>query len=259
MASWSRVAVRTAAVLIVACLPAVAAGAPSAADKEQAEKAYEEAKDLYKRGQYRAAVQRLTDARALDPGAKELPYNLGLVHEKLGEVDEAIRWFELYLTLEKDEGERERVRSTIKRLEGARDELRAKQAAAAAASGSSEPPPPPPPPPPKKGRMDALVYATGGASLVALAAGTYLGLTAMSERPKNPTTGQGKSASDLQDDADAAHRKAVMADVAFAVAVLAGGASAYLYFGRDAAPSPTVGAALVPQPGGVAGSVRVVF
>ena len=86
----------------------------SAADRERAEKAYQASLDLYRKGKYRAAIERLEDARAIDPEAKELPYNLGLVHEKLGEIDDAIRYFELYLTLEADEGERERVRATIR-------------------------------------------------------------------------------------------------------------------------------------------------
>ena len=208
----------------------------SAADRERAEKAYQASLDLYRKGKYRAAIERLEDARAIDPEAKELPYNLGLVHEKLGEIDDAIRYFELYLTLEADEGERERVRATIRRLAGAKRDL----VAAASASAAPSPPPPPPredekPPPPRAaGRLDGWVYTTGGLALATLATGTFFGVRALAKHDGHPTTGAGKTLGDVQNAADDAHRSAVLADVFFAVGLASGAAAAFLYFGRNA-------------------------
>src|ERR1019366_3459132 len=47
-------------------------------------------------------------AHALDPTAKDLVFNLGVVHEKLSDIDDALRWFELYTTMSLSPTERER-------------------------------------------------------------------------------------------------------------------------------------------------------
>jgi tetratricopeptide (TPR) repeat protein len=236
------------------------------AEKERAEKAYEAALVLYRKGQYRAAIDKLEEARAIDPQAKELPYNLGLVHEKLGELDDAIKWFELYLTLEPDESERERVKGTLRRLEGARRDLRP----APSATASAAPPPPPPPsassderpaprPPPPGGRLDGYVYAAGGVAVATLAAGTFFGVRALSLRPSNPTTGSGRTIGDLQSSADDAHRSAIVADLCLGLAAVSGAAAAWLYFGRspDAPPPPEV--AIVPTGDGMRATLRMRF
>lgn len=245
----------------LATLPCDAAPASkvSPRDRDRAEKAYQASLDLYRKGQYRAAIEKLEDARAIDPEAKELPYNLGLVHEKLGEIDDAIRYFELYLTLETDETERDRVRATIRRLAGAKRDLKP----AASASAAPPPPPPhedekpPPPPPPHAGRLDGWVYGTGGLAIAALAGGAFFGVRALSKHPSSPATGNGQTIGDLQSSADDAHRSAVVADVLFGVGIASGVAAALLYFGRDA--EPAADAAVLPIPRGVAGTVRVRF
>ena len=240
--------------LFVACL---AAGLARADDKDRAQVVFSEAKDLYKRGQYRAAVTKLEEARRLDPAAKELVYNLALVHEKLSEVDKAISFFELYLTLEKDEEERTRVRAIVKRLEGARSDLEKKRAAeAASASAAVEPPPPPPPAEPerKKGKLDGWVYGAGGVSVVALLSGVYFGVKALSTNPGSTKTGPNKSIKELQEDADTTKVNAANADVSLAIALAAGGAAAGLYFFRTREVPTT--AVVVPLRGGAAAAVE---
>jgi ribosomal protein L12E/L44/L45/RPP1/RPP2 len=238
---------------------------PRTASQDRAAAAYETALKLYKNGQYRAAVDKLIEARKLDPTAKLLPYNLGLLYEKLGELDNAIKNFQLYVSLETDEADRERVKSIIQRLEGARADLARSAASAEPVASASAPAPPAessapepsaappeaPPPPRKKGRLDGWVYGTAGLAVVGLAAGTFLGLQASSQRPSDVTTGMGKTIDDLRAEQDRAHRTAVFADVSFGVAVLAGGAAAVLYFTRES-PAPRVTGVLVPQPGGAA-------
>lgn len=248
---------------LVAAVPALAAppkdAAPAAVgteSKDRAAEAYATALKLYKGGQYRAAIDKLIEARKLDPTAKELPYNLGLVYEKLGELDDAIKNFRLYLTLETDIDEMERVQATIDRLEGARAELEKKQKAEQPVEKPvAEKPKPPPivqpepePAPRKKGKLDGWVYGTAGLAVVGAAAGTVLGLRALSQRPDDPpTTTSSKSYADLQSDADSAHKTAVMADVAFGVAAVSAVTAVVLYFTREA---PVVTGAVVPQPGG---------
>ena len=195
-----------------------------AASHDRAQKAYQEALKLYKNGQYRAAVDRLVEARKLDPTAKELPYNLGLVYEKLNNLDESIRSFELYLNLETDADEKERVRGIIQRLQGARaEQLRAQPSATAPASTSARPPPPPPPPPTvtsepppperHRGRLDGWVYGTGTLAVAAGGAGVVLGVLALGKRPADDvkTTRSGRDAQRK------AHNFAVGADIAFGV------------------------------------------
>ncbi|MCS6900779.1 MAG: hypothetical protein RMJ98_14680 [Myxococcales bacterium] len=242
-----------------------AANPSDANSQDRAQMAYQEALKLYRSGQYRAAVDKLLEARKLDPTAKELPYNLGLLYEKLGEIDNAIKNFELYLTLETDNEEKERVRATLQRLEGARVEL-AKNKPTASASPSTESPPlpltssppslePPPPPPstPRKGRLDGLVYGTGGLALAAAGVGVFFGIRALSLRPEKSTADQ--SIETLEDRQRRAHQSGIFADISFGVALASGGAAALLYLLRDAPPPPGGTSAFVSptQGGGLVG------
>src|SRR5262245_44072169 len=61
---------------------------PMSASKAAAEKHYKRARELYQLGRYREAIAQLEAALKLDPQGAELLYNLGLVHEKLGDADE---------------------------------------------------------------------------------------------------------------------------------------------------------------------------
>lgn len=236
--------------------------APARADdKDRAQAVFSEAKDLYKRGQYRAAVTKLEEARRLDPGAKELVYNLALVHEKLFEVDKAIPFFELYLTLEQDEDERARVRAVVKRLEGARADLekqRKAEAAAASASASAAHPAPPPAPPAaqerRRGKLDAWVYTAGGVSAIALLGGVYFGVRALGSNPGSTKTGPDKSIRELQEDADATKSSATNADISLAIAIAAGGAAAGLYLLRTR--EVPASAVVVPVRGGAAAALE---
>lgn len=237
--------------------------AATPAEQEQAQKIFTEAKDLYKRGQYRAAIQKLEDARRLDPGAKELPYNLGTVHEKVGDLEKAIQYFELYLTLEKEESERDRVRQIIKRLEGAvADAKRNRPPPAASSSAPEKPkkrdddPPPPTETTPGPRKLTKPVIALGAVSAATLLAGAYFGLKALGSQPKDAKTGNGTSIRDLDDDADATKSNARKADLFVAVSLLTGGAAAYLYWKQER--PPVTGSAVV-LPGGAATRWEVRF
>lgn len=234
---------------------------PPGVNPERAQVVYKEALKLYRSGQYRAAIEKLNTARKLDPSEKNLPYNLGIVHEKLGELDDAIKNFEIYFELETDKDEKERVQVTIQRLRGARDEInRNKPAPPASAPASSSapppepPPPPPPPPPPRKGRLDALVYGTGGLALAATGAGIFFGVTALSRRP-DLSTASNKTLPELQNEQKMANSRALFADLSFGVAIASGGAAVLLYLLRDAPPEASASSGYIAptQGGGLVG------
>ncbi len=97
----------------------------------KAEHHYKRARELYQLGRYREAIAQLEAALKLDPGGAELLYNLGLIHEKLGDVEEAVDAYKRYLkALGKDADPEEvtKIKGIIKRLEGAKTELKAREA-----------------------------------------------------------------------------------------------------------------------------------
>jgi len=220
---------------------------PKAAEsKKKAKPHFEKARQAYRNGQYREAVSELEKAIEIDPGGKDLHFNLALVYEKLGEVDLAINAYKRYTELETDPQELEKTIQTIRRLEGAREELRKKEEPSVVPAPQDAPPPEretivvrePAAEKPKKGRLDGWVYGAGGVAIAAALAGTYFGLRALSTQPKsNEATGNGTSIYDLQDRADRAHSYAVAADICFGVSAVAAGAGLLLYFTRDAKPT----------------------
>jgi len=97
----------------------------------KAEQHYKRARELYQLGRYREAIAQLEAALKLDPGGAELLYNLGLIHEKMGDVEEAVDAYKRYLkALGKDADPEEvaKIKGFIKRLEGAKSELKAREA-----------------------------------------------------------------------------------------------------------------------------------
>lgn len=130
------------AVLAVHARPALARAAsgeepksdeekPKSPQQQQAFQHFLRAQELYKLGRYREAIARLEAAVKLDPDAPDLWYNLGVVHEKLGDADEAIVAYERYLKLlgpDADAEELKRIRGFIQRLKGARTDLKDREA-----------------------------------------------------------------------------------------------------------------------------------
>lgn len=201
---------------------------------------HDEARALYERGEYRAAVTKLEAALELDPDGSELVYNLALIHERLAEVDEAEHYYRLYLEMEQDPKIRERVEAVLRRLEGAKKDLAPPPSAAV-----TTPPPlltaatPTPPPTVLVRPVKPAVIVTSG-----IAAGSLLvsGLFAITASLKNPgtsaSTGEGTSYEDLASQARSAHRHAVVADVTLVIAALASASALYLYFSTSKVPRP---------------------
>src|SRR5271165_212779 len=87
----------------------VLADETSPANVAAARKHFEKARADYGRGAYREAIGELEAAHSLDPNAKDLVFNLGVVHEKLADIDDALKWFKLYTTMDLVPLERDRA------------------------------------------------------------------------------------------------------------------------------------------------------
>ena len=216
-------------------------------DKTQlAEKRFKQARKLYSQGKYREAITKLKEAIALDPAGVELYYNLGVVNEKLQEVDDAIEAYEQYVEMVDDPREKKRVRKIIKRLQGAKHEIKSREMLPVPVKTKTvvvvkekkviKTVEVDRPADPGKGRLDGWVIATGSLAIVAAGAGGYFGYLALRDNNQNPTTGGEATMQSLRDRFDRSRTEAKYADIAFG----AGGAlaitSLVLYFARDAKP-----------------------
>jgi hypothetical protein len=290
--------------ILAAAIPARADGpspspsaspSPSPANVAAARRHFDKARGYYEQGQYREAIGELDTAHTLDPSAKDLVFNLGVVHEKLGDIDEALQWFKQYASMNLTPQESDRAEAYVRRLEGARREVEGAhegpahktttatapeappserpeaQAPTVPAPSSSPPDSPPgsspgpartarepsPSPSPWQSRIDAPVIATGVVAGIGLVAGVVLGIKAVADRPGDFVTGRDGSYSDLTGQVNAAHSEAVAADVSFGVAAVAGAACAYLYWLRPHTAAPSrASISAGPLPGGGAVLLR---
>lgn len=230
---------------------APATGQPAAPTEEQvqAQRHFQRAKDLYQAGSYRDAIAELEAARALDPKAKELVFNLGIVHEKLAKYDEAIAWFQKYLELEGvTAAERAKAESIIKRIEGAKREAQASGGTPSpqptpgpgeGLAGGTEPGGTKPEGPAPHGRIDAATIAAASVAVVGLGVGTVFGIRAVALRPGEGAfvTGRDGTYADLTARTQDAHDSAIVADIGLGVGLVAAGVTALLYFGRTREPA----------------------
>jgi tetratricopeptide (TPR) repeat protein len=122
--AWAASAVLISILLLVPEGHALAQGAPTAAQAEAVE-FYRSGREHFEAGRYREAITDLERAVSLDPNSPTLVYNVARVYELLGNLEQAIRYYLLYLRmLSNDEGdERVRVADTIERLQGAQDQV----------------------------------------------------------------------------------------------------------------------------------------
>ncbi len=226
----------------------------SSEDQARAQQHFQRAKELYSAGSYRDAITELESARILDPRAKELVFNLGIVHEKLAKFDEAIGFFQKYLEMEGlTSAERAKAESIIKRIEGAKREV-------PEPNGTVTPPPPGPgegltgpvtnerPVEPEHGRVDVWTIAAGSVAVVGLGVGAVFGINALATRPSSDfVTGRDGSYAQLVKDTDDAAAAAVVADVGLGIGLVAAVATAILYFGRTKDAPAKAGTRVVPS------------
>lgn len=217
--------------------------AASAEASAEAQTHFQRAKDLYQAGSYREAYGELEAARDLDPRAKELVFNLGVVAEKLARFDDAITHFTAYLEMEGvAPAERAKAEANIKRLEGAKREATPAGPGETPARGGGTEAPAEPAPRASGGvgRIDAATVAAASVAVVGLGVGLGFGIHALGTRPgEGFVAGRDGTYADLVARTDSAQRSALVADVGFAVAAASTIAAAYLYFGRSKTPART--------------------
>lgn len=208
------------------------------------------ARALYEAGNYPDAIAELETARALDPYAKDLVFNLGIVHEKALHIDEALHFYRLYLEMDIEPAERARAESIIKRLEGARAHVQP------TATATTTAPPPATtiivaPSSPPHGRFDALTATSGVLALAGFGVGAGFGVAALGARPPSNyvTGGPGDpnangTYAQLKSMVDQANFYAIIADIGFLTGIVFTGVTLGVYFGRtkkpDAQPAVTV-------------------
>ena len=185
---------------------------------------FDRALELYRAGRYADALQELQVAAKLDPGGKDLFFNLSLVHEKLGQLPEAIVALERFRELETDAAERERAHLTIERLKGAR----ATQSVAPPAPAPC--PEPPPPPAPSPGRPTAVLVGTASVAVVSLVVGAIFGAKALADDVGDARTSASLSIEQLRERGRRAPREALVADIAFAIGAASAGTFAGVWF-----------------------------
>lgn len=184
---------------------------------------FDRALELYRAGRYAEALEQLEDAAKLDPNGKDLFFNLALVHEKLGQLPQAITALSRFRELETDATERERARLTIERLRGAE---RAGQAAPLPVLRDCEKPAPAPPP----ARPNPLLIGSASVAVVSLVVGAVFGIKALSDDVGGTGTSPTLSLGQLRERGRRAAREALVADVAFALGAAAAGTFAGVWW-----------------------------
>jgi tetratricopeptide (TPR) repeat protein len=209
--------------------PAGAEGPPEAALQH-----YDNGRRHYLAGRYRDALAELKAALEYDRNAPDLIYNIARVYENLAELDEAIAYYQRYLALIplSELEERDRTEKTIRRLQGAKDELAGRQGEDAP---SSQPRPQLRQATPA-GRADLAFWLTGGAALAFLAGGATCGALALHNynRVGDFVVGKDGDLEARQDKSDNAKRFALVADGLFIAGGVALATAAALFLLRDA-------------------------
>jgi tetratricopeptide (TPR) repeat protein len=224
----------------LAAAEAPVAPEPPASAEERAVSLHDEAREHYERGHYRAAAELLEQALVLDPDGVELLYNLGLIYERLGELEVAEGYYRRYVEREPDAARRARGEAILRRIRGAA-QSKAPTAPAPEPTGAAAP-------------SSYLWLVPGGIAVAAAVTGTVFGIGALARDPgETPRTAPGTAVDDLRSDAETAHTFAVVADVAFLVSAVAVGATVALY----ATSRGETEVALAVAPG--SGAVRVRF
>jgi tetratricopeptide (TPR) repeat protein len=192
------------------------ASARPAADRARARDLYRDGTERFRRGEVAPALEAFQEAYRLDPHPV-LAYNIARAHETLGQVEEALTAFRLYLELDPQASDRGAVEQRIATLQAELDARRALErrnaelARAAAQTRDAAPPPPPPPPAPSP-----VPWVIAGVGVLGVGAGAVLGVLASGKRGDAEDEKLAARASELDDDA---RSLATAANVAF----LAGG------------------------------------
>lgn len=187
---------------------------PAERGEQGARRHFDRALELYRAGRYTEALDQLERAAKLDPGGKDLFFNLALVHEKLGQLPDAIAALERFRELETDDAERERARLTIERLRGAEQAAEVPHPAPCPESPALPPPP---------AASSPVLIGAASVAAVSLVVGAVFGTKALVDDIGNTSTSPSLSIGQLRERGRQAAREAVIADIAFAVGAASAG------------------------------------
>ena len=226
-------------------------GPASVGDPIDSAEHYKRARQFYQAGDYPHAIAELEAARAKDPTEKVLVYNLAIVHEKRGDIEEALKFFREYATMNLTDEERSKNELDIRRLEGAKKDLEAKRDSEkpkviVVHDGGSN------------GRLDVWTIGAAGVAVAGLGVAVYFSLKANADKPAAGfVTGKDGTYAQLQNETNKAHNEAIAADVFYGVGIAGAAAAVLLYALRPKeaqSPPPPASAQLSasPIPGGAA-------
>jgi tetratricopeptide (TPR) repeat protein len=207
-----------------------APGAEATVEAEPKARAhFQAALEQYRAGQYTHALASLREAATLDPHGKDLFFNLALVHEKLGQLPEAVAALERFRELEPDEAEREKARLTISRLRGAEREKPQVRESVRCPELPLAPQPQPQPQPPPPPSPNLVLIGAGSLAIASLVVGAVFGVKALSEDVDGVRTSSALSLGQLRERARRAERAALLADLSFALAAASAGTFAAVW------------------------------
>jgi tetratricopeptide (TPR) repeat protein len=235
---------------------------------ERARELYLRGDRLYAEGSYDEAIAALEQAYDLSHRSALL-YDIANALERLGRYEEALRYLNDYAP-SAPEHQRHIVLKRIRSLEARAEEQRRADrargeraappveapAAAAAPSPVSEPASGPPPP--------VLGYVIAGAGLVSIGAGVVLGLSASSARDEAEGECVNNGAQTLcpasaHDALSAGRNRAIAADIAWGVGLVAVGVGVYLVLDADSESGATTALRSTAAPGGAGVSLVHTF
>lgn len=250
-----RRAAAAALVLVVALAGAARAQPPT---KAEAEKRFQAAEALYKRGEYLAAAAEYQAAYDLS-GLAGLLYNVAQSYRLGGERAKAVVAYRAFLEKAPEHPLAAVARGHLEALEG---ELAAEQPAEEPPPAPRRPPrsdvvAAPPPPAPARGRgLRVAGLVSGGVGLVALGAALHYGIVARkaSDAISDNDEGWSRSLLDRYDEGESAERRMFVLTGVGAAALAAGGVLYYLGWRADRAEVVPVTPA-----GGAGAAVRVRF
>lgn len=192
---------------------------------------YERGRKEYLAGRYREALAELKAALALDPYSPNLVYNVARVNEDLAEFDEAIKYYRQYKGLLPEDAaeEREKTQQTIRRLQGAKDQLAQQRRETAATA---------PPAAPSNGRADVAFWLLAGTGLALAAGGGVTGYLAVrrEQEVRDFVVGKDGTVEDRKELGQQADELALASDV---MSIAAGAivlSAVVLFFSRSSEP-----------------------
>lgn len=201
---------------------------PGSTDAERLERAreiYDNGANLYEEGRYEAAILAFEQAYDLS-GAPLLLYNIANAYERLGELERAVEYLDRYRAFappEEAESLRERVRSLERRIDARRAGGEPEEGGAESPAALEPGPDLEPMPAPGDTGPDPIRWALVATAGVGLVTGITFGVLSNRSRDDYESAcvdvaGDRICPSSASGDYDAWRRRAITADVGFAVA-----------------------------------------